>query len=547
MRYSWGLLIGLLAFNVHSGVNLKNGNFFISYTDIIIPSAGKTLEITRTYNSKSTEIGWFGFGWGSEFETNPRVSADGSVIIQENGAGALTRFDPKKKVDARAAAKKIVAVVKKKTALSGANAKKLIDKLARDAELRYSYAKQFGVEAKIANGAKFHSNQRGLQELIKKKDGFVRKSADGTQEFFNRHGRLAQIKYKSGHIINLTPSNRENDKELKSIKDSLGKQIFLKWYPDGRVKEIDASGNRKASYTYDGKTLASSVDLAGNKYQYKHDSNHNLTNIKYGDGTETKVTYERNTQLVSSVTKKNGEKTSYKHGSNPKNPDLHYWTEVTKTRPGQKSKPVTNRYEYEIRIKPDGQQYNHRIVTVVNGQRTETVYSPNGGQPLKIVKGKRVTSFEYDKDGLLTKKTLPNGKTTALEYHKRCKKVSKVVEGTNWTKFDYGKKCNLKKAVNSKGKTVFLVYDRKSRITKMVDQNKKTKEKKVLNFVYNAMSKPVEIKIDKVGKINVQYDNYGGIKKVESKQGQEIALKVTRAFQNLLTIVRPAGVSLSAN
>ena len=53
------LLIPSMAF---AGVNLKNGNFYISYTDIIVPGGGMDLEITRTNNSKSTEKGWFGFG-----------------------------------------------------------------------------------------------------------------------------------------------------------------------------------------------------------------------------------------------------------------------------------------------------------------------------------------------------------------------------------------------------------------------------------------------------------------------------------------------------
>ena len=92
-----------------------------------------------------------------------------------------------------------------------------------------------------------------------------------------------------------------------------------------------------------------------------------------------------------------------------------------------------------------------------------------------------------------------------------------------------------------------MVYDRKSRITKMVDRDQKGKKQKVLSFIYNAMDKPVEIKMEKVGKINVKYDNNGGIQKVESKQGHQMALKVTRAFQNLLAIVKPAGVSLAAN
>jgi predicted RecB family endonuclease len=78
----------------------------------------------------------------------------------------------------------------------------------------------------------------------------------------------------------------------------------------------------------------------------------------------------------------------------------------------------------------------------------------------------------------------------------------------------------------------------------MVDNDSKTNEKRTLSFIYNALGKPVEISMDNVGKINVDYDNYGEIKKVESKAGHKMALQVTQAFQNLLSIVKPAGVNL---
>ena len=80
---------------------------------------------------------------------------------------------------------------------------------------------------------------------------------------------------------------------------------------------------------------------------------------------------------------------------------------------------------------------------------------------------------------------------------------------------------------------------------KMIDFDKKTKKKRTLSFKYNALGRPVEIAMSKVGKINVAYDNYGVIKKVESKAGQKMALQVTQAFQSLLTIVKPAGVNLN--
>jgi YD repeat-containing protein len=124
------------------------------------------------------------------------------------------------------------------------------------------------------------------------------------------------------------------------------------------------------------------------------------------------------------------------------------------------------------------------------------------------------------------------------------KRSIKVVNNEGTTNFEYDGKGNLVKAANNLGKTVFLIYDTKGKISKMVDQES-AKSRRVLAFKYNALGKPVEIEMEQVGKINVAYDNYGEIKKVESSAGHKMALQVTQAFQNLLTIVKPAGVNLN--
>ena len=182
---------------------------------------------------------------------------------------------------------------------------------------------------------------------------------------------------------------------------------------------------------------------------------------------------------------------------------------------------------------------------MVNRIKTETIYSECCSLPLKITRGKHVTNFEYNGTGLLVKKTSSKGDFVKLNYHKKFNKISKVVNNNGWTDFSYDKRGNLSKAVNSKGKSVLLIYDSKGRITKMIDVNKKSKAKRTLAFKYNALGKPVEISMDRVGKINVAYDNYGEIKKVESKAGHKMALQVTQAFQSLLSIVKPAGVNLN--
>jgi len=533
------ILLMLIPSFAFGGVNLKNGNFYISYTDIIVPGGGMDLEINRTNNSKSTEKGWFGFGWGSDYETYVTVSADGSVVVHENGSGALTRFTPKTKVDADKAASNIIAAIRKRSPINDKTANDLLTKLKNDAELRQAYARKYKVKANIANGTELFSNTRGLQKLVKNGKGFKRIFNDGKVEVFNDDGKLVKISNKNGYHVGL---NYKKGK-LVSIKDSQAKQLFFEWYPDGKVKHISSAGDKKTLYKYRGDDLIESKDIAGNIFKYDYDGNHNMTSVGYADGSKLKISYTPKTQFVEEVVSRNSESTKYKYESNPKNPEHHYWTTVTKKSPS--GKVSKSRYEYEIKTRPDGSQYTYRIATEINGIGTETIYSECCSLPLKITRGNNTTTFEYNAKGLLTKKTSTKGEMVELEYHAQFNKITKVVNNKGWTKFTYDKRANLVRAVNSKNKSVALFYDTKGRIQRMFDKDAKTNKHRTLSFQYNALGKPVEISMKGIGKINVAYDNYGEIKKVESKQGHKMALQVTQAFQSLLAIVKPAGVNLN--
>jgi YD repeat-containing protein len=537
-------LVGLLAavafvVPAWAGVNLKNGNFYISYTDIVVPGGGKKLEITRTYNSKSTDSGWFGFGWGSDYETRLETSADGAVVVHEHGAGAKTRFIPKTAIDGEAAAKKIVEEMRKRTQLTEQAANQLIEKLKNNAELRHTYALNFKVQTTVAAGTVLYSSERGSQELHVLKDGYVRKYPDGKQETYDLKGNLTKIADKTGYSIAFV----WKDGKLESIRDSQAKQIFFSWYAEGRVKELWSAGDKKAEYKFDGDNLVFSKDVGGNTYEYGYDKSHNLTEIRYGDKSKTVVKYEPKTLFVQEITDRNGESTKYQYGNDPKAPEDHYWTTVIKN--GFDGKPASNRYEYEIKTRPDGSRYTYRIVTDINGIKTETIYSECCSLPLKIARGKQVTNFEYNDRGLLVKKSSTKGDFVQIDYDDAINKIKKVTNNEGITEFTYDKQGNLVTARNDKGKQVLLVYDTKGKITKMVDHDKKSDQKRTLSFKYNALGKPVEIEMEKVGKINVAYDNYGEIKKVESDAGHKMALQVTQAFQNLLSIVKPAGVNLN--
>lgn len=539
------IFISTLAF---SGVNLKNGNFYVSYTDIVVPGTGKTLDVTRTYNSKSTEKGWFGFGWGNVYETKLAKSPDGCVIVHEHGAGGTTRFCPQNAVDPKKAAQKIVDVMRKrsKSGITDNAEKNLMKRLVNNAELRHVYARKFGVKSNIAAGSVLYSSERGIQEVHVTKNGFYRKSNDGKVEYFDKLGNIVKVQDKNKYTVQFTYKK----KQLYSIKDSFAKQIYFNWYSNGKVKEMWSARDEVAEFKYDGDDLVYSKDTGGNEYGFEYDTNHNLTKIIYNPKRKKKekedsmkLEYENKTFFISKITDRNGDVTSYKYGSNSKNPKNHYWTDVTKK--GFNNKKVTNRYEYEIKTRPDGSRYTYRIMTKINGIKTETIYTECCGLPQKIARGNVVTNFKYNEKGLLQEKRSTRGDYVKIDYDKLHNKISKVVNNSGTTKFKYDKKGNLKEAQNSKGKAVLLIYNNKGKIQKMVDKDMKTKKKRILSFKYNSLGKPVQIEMEKIGKIQVAYDNYGEIKRVESKQGHKMALQVTQAFQNLLAIVKPAGVNLN--
>src|SRR5690606_19394943 len=160
------------------------------------------------------------------------VGADGSVVVHENGSGALTRFTPKESVDSEAAAKRIIEAMRKKTTLSAQVAESLVEKLKNDSELRQAYGRKFDVKAELASGTKLFSNTRGIQELHVIKEGYKRTFNDGKEELFNKDGKLLKIKNKYGYTVDFVYEKGV----LKSIKDSQAKQLFFDWYADGKVK-----------------------------------------------------------------------------------------------------------------------------------------------------------------------------------------------------------------------------------------------------------------------------------------------------------------------
>lgn len=110
-------------------------------------------------------------------------------------------------------------------------------------------------------------------------------------------------------------------------------------------------------------------------------------------------------------------------------------------------------------------------------------------------------------------------------------KLTLAQRGASWVKVNYTEKGKLRSINTSNNKSTQLEYDENDNIIKMVDHEART-----LTFEYNEIGKPTLIEEVGVGSLNVSYDSNGEILKVSSDQGHKMALKLTQAFQNLLTL-----------
>jgi YD repeat-containing protein len=572
----------------HAMVAIGNGNYFVGFTDLEhdAPANGFQLKVQRTFNSRSQYEGKFGYGWGSDYEAYALPSADGGVVIQESGGGDKTRFTPKdfSKAAMLDYVNKLLDAYQKKEKTATSKINSMRENLLNNADARDEVSRELGLYPELPVGTKLFTTQRGdKQELTVIKGGFVRQYADGKQELFNvktdvtdsgvdptkrrvlkgvlKVSRLVDPVKKSQVFYEYNPQG-----ELVTITDKASQTVRVKYNAAGKIVEVADARGAKATYQYcdaggtafnsakhcSGGDLVRSVDTSGGSYSYQYDNVHNLVKIGYPRDGKADQEFEEITYWpfnsdgrggVKSVKNPNGVLVEYKYWQDPKDKDGHYKTDVKTTYASGKSSETS--YEYTEKKRADGSRYRYKLLSQVDGEKTETIYNECCGQPVQITAGSGVTKFEYFGGTGLPKEKDSPAENVRWEYHPKFHgKITKVVVSdkqlkTNKTsEFTYDdKNGQLTKAKTSDGKGIVLIYDTQGRIASMVDQDKRK-----ITFKYSNNSKPSEIVQDGVGSIAVSYDKGGNIKDVKSQGGRQIAISVAAAFQNLLEIIKPAGI-----
>jgi len=529
-------------------INVQNGNVNHFYSDFEVPGHGFPLKLERSYNSKSTFVGMFGRKWGSNFDVTFTVAPEGLVEIREFGGGFITTFTKKgfSKKDIDKFVDRIL-----KALVPARRTAKLKKSLKTDPAERRRIAKTKNIINKIPLGTKLHANDRGKESLKKtKKKGYkgyiwIRTFADGKQEYFNASGRLILRRDANNNFLKFAYNAKGR---LIKVVDRIGRQIIFHYDTNHFVKSVISPLGKKCLYKVDkkSKNLVFAKNARGFSFYHEYNTKNHMTKVKYPKGRSESMAYDNEDR----VTLHKGTKditSRYKYDTKG-NPNKYFNVVVSKEIGKKPNQVITvDKYEYEFGRRDNGSKYTYKLVTALDGIRTETIYTPCCGKPISINRQGKVTRFEYNKDGALTRKIFPSGRMVSLRYDKKFGKVAKVTKvnprqkSSDVTHYKYDRKGNLAFAQNKNRKiSVRLVYDTKGRIKTLIDQTGKK-----ITFKYNELGKPTKITLKGTGSIIVSYNAAGKITNVKSTGGRRIASEVTGAFQTLLDVIRPAGVSLN--
>lgn len=565
------------AFSAHAlTVNRLNGGANVIYVDFSIPGSVVPLELARSYNSitalneQSAWYGAFGWGWTAPFETTLTLTAERHVLLRDGSTGNTVIFKPtnedpkvreaffeslRKAYFERTKGRKFSDSELAKMSLP----EKMLARLKTDPRFRAEMAAKYQVKGEIPKGEMLVSSEFGYQTIQFKNNLWVREK-DGVTQFFDGEGRLVRQTDKNGFYFTYKYSTT-NKMQLDEVSDQDHSMTLKFTWKQDKVAEVADNRNSHARYAYDGiGNLTQVTDSNGQTYFYKYENKkfpHLLTLIEYPSESNPKEKAQRELRyddngLVVYHRDKDGAETNYTYGKSPSDPENDFWTRsVRKTKVGSEE----TYDEYQIKQRNDGSRYLYKQENRQGGATTVTLFSSCCGKPLQLTRNGEVTNYKYYDNGLLKERVGPK-EDVHVEYDPRWKKVSKVSQNGFVSQYEYDERGNLVRASNSRQDKVSLKYDRFGRILEMTDR-----EGKKIAFQYGEKGKPSVITEKGVGTIRIDYDNEGRIRKTETltaesghgkgdrkpseAKSQEVVRRVMKGFQQLLDIIRPAGVGMS--
>jgi YD repeat-containing protein len=529
-------------------VDMKNGNFTYSWMDLessVVDNA-YTLDVKRTYNSRSKFKGLFGLGWCSNFDTKLGKKADGSLVLIECGSGMQTVFTTKNynSSDIELQIKKILGKIQEKGPKSEADINALKEQLKIDEHLRNETAIDLGIIESLSEGDIYYANGTETESISFRDGVFTYSEPMKSMRQFDHKGRLMASYDKYGHFIKY----KYEGALLKTVENDNKHRLHFNYDKQGNLQTIFGPLGKKIIYEFKNNLLIGVTNAWGNKYQYKYDGNLLMTKATWPNMSFIQVTYDND--ITTSFQDSKGCIEKYKYDlNNKKFPDQY---SVSAIKDCEEVK-TTSKYDFFYKTRSsDGVRYLERTLTAVDDAVTEIQFHEIYGKPILIRKPDEIITFTYSSDGLVKTK-ISNTERNDYQFDKASMKISKLSTLTFGRFFFDGYRSSPRETLignqytfnyNSYGEVVFanngkqtiqLTYDNKGRIASVVDQ-----DKKMVQLKYDhVFGKPSEVSLVNVGAISVSYDNKGEISNIKSSAGPTVASEVAAVFNQLLEIIKP--------
>lgn len=170
-----------------------------------------------------------------------------------------------------------------------------------------------------------------------------------------------------------------------------GKHIFHLKY-DGslrKIREISDSQGLKSDYTYKNQNLVRVKNSWGSVYRMTYDDVHNLTQVRYPDGSRERMDYAKDQDRIISYISRQGCHESYAYAQERTH------LSATLTRRCEKNSPTIVRYEFWNAQDERGQSYLQTVKITEGSLLTEVRYDAVSGEahairrrlPLRVAAG----------------------------------------------------------------------------------------------------------------------------------------------------------------
>jgi len=233
---------GTPATNQSDPVNLSTGNMFRTVSDFSIVARGLPVVLTRTYNSRSTYNGPFGFGWTFNYGESVRVNPDGSITYREaDGTEHLFARNP---------------------------------------------------DSTFASPPGKHIT------LTPAGPGYSMRFKDGLTYGFDANGSLASQKDLNGNTVTI---NRDVSGNVTTVVDAPGRTVLTFTTTGGKTTRVADLAGRTVVYGYSGDDLVSVTDTAGKTWTYAYDLSHNMTSLADPLGNAQSFDYDTDDRLFHHV------------------------------------------------------------------------------------------------------------------------------------------------------------------------------------------------------------------------------------------------------